>query len=537
MAENVRVKKDLVTRWTHLDGKKSTLKTLCEEYAKWTLPYIFKPTGVDGNTELQLAKDSIGAQAVNHLSNKIVSTLFPAQRSFFRLLLDQETRKLVEATATAAQGGNAEKAKEQVSKAMLQLETTLADTEKEADEYMNMVMYRPQAINVAKNLIITGNTMIYHPEGRAPQVYSLRDYCVQRDLSGEHIEIMTKECKAFETFHPDIQNELRTGGKLTREGNRYEDKSEVTIYTQICLENDGKFHMYQQADNIELDTHGAFWTRKNLPWIPLAWNLIRGEDYGRGQVADYAGAFHAINVLTGSLLNIVAVMGDIKFLVNPASHVDVEGLNKGAPGSYHAGKKDDVSVVETNKLQDAQFIYSMIERYEKQISQAFLLMAQLTRDAERVTAEEIRRDAQELETAVGGIYSRLAATWQTPTAYIVLDQIGFDGLDDGITPRVITGMDSLSRAGEMDNLRMFFLDLQLLNTVPEDVRAGLDVPGLMEVIGTNRQVEYKKFTKTQEQMQADQERALEMQKAQEMNKAGAAAAGEIGKAAVTDEGA
>lgn len=534
MEPSVRVAKDLVHRWTHLDGKKNSLKSLCEEYAKWTLPYVFVPTGTNENVELQNAKDSIGAQAVNHLSNKIVSTLFPAQRSFFRLLLDQETRKLIQMATTKASGGNAAKAKEQVAKAMLEVEASLADAEKAADEYMNMVMYRPQAINVAKGLIVTGNALIYHPEKRAPTVYSLRDYCVVRDLTGEFIEIMTKECKAYETFAPEVQAQLNAGGRKTPDGKQYGYDAPVTIYTMIRLEEDGKFHLYQQADHIELDTKGATWPKNKLPWIPLAWNLVRGEDYGRGQVADYAGAFHAINVLTGSLLNIVAVMGDIKFLVNPASHVDIDALNKGMPGSYHAGKKDDVSVVETNKLQDAQFIYSMIERYEKQISQAFLLMAAMQRNAERVTAEEIRRDAQELETAVGGIYSRLAATWQTPTAYVVLDQSGFDGLDDGIVPRVVTGMDSLSRAGEMDNLRMFFLDLQMLNTVPEPVLAGIDVPGLMKTIGTNRQVDYQQFTKTADQMAADQQAAIEQQKQLEMNKAGASAAGEAGKAAVTE---
>ncbi len=509
--------------------------SLCEEYARWTLPYVFVPLGTNQSTELQIAKDSIGAQAVNHLTNKVVSTLYPAQRQFFRLILDQETRKLIKLAATKANGGDAQAAEDKISKAMLQVEAELSDAEKAASEYMDMVMYRPQAINVAQNLIITGNALIYHPKGKAPQVYNLRDYCVSRDLSGEFIEIMTKECKSYETFHPDIQAQLKAGGMIQKNGKMYDDKSEITIYTQIKLEDDGKFHMYQQADHIELDTEGAVWPKDVLPWIPLVWNLVRGEDYGRGQVADYAGAFHAINVMTQSLLNIIAVMGDIKFLVNPASHVDVDALNKSAPGSYHAGKKDDVSVIETNKLADAQFVAAMVDRYEKQISQAFLLMSQLTRQAERVTAEEIRRDAQELETAVGGIYSRLASIWQTPTAYIILDQSGFTGLSDGVVPRVVTGMDSLSRAGEMDNLRLFFMDLQMLNTVPEDIRAGFDVPGLMRTIGTNRQVEYKQFTKTAEQLQADQEAAMKQQQQLEANKAGGVVAAEAGKQAVQQQ--
>lgn len=537
MAETVRITKDLVDRWTHLNGLKSTTMTLCEEYARWTLPYIFPVTGTNQNTELQFSKDSIGAQAVNHLSNKVVSTLYPAQRNFFRLILDQETQKLMQAVVSQQTGGDQGQAKAQVAKAMLEVEAELASAEKAANEYMDMVMYRPQAINVAKNLIITGNSLIYHPKGRPPQVFSLRDFCVQRDLSGEVIEIMTLECKEFETFHPEVQEQLRTGGIRQVKSNNlaYEDKTSVKVYSQIKLGDDGKFHLLQQADHVRLDTEGAIWPKETLPWIPLVWNLVRGEDYGRGQVADYAGAFHAINVMTGSLLNIVAVMGDIKFLVNPSSHVDIDSLNKGAPGSYHAGKKDDVSVIETNKLSDAQFVYSMIERYEKQISQAFLLMSQLTRQAERVTAEEIRRDAQELETAVGGIYSRLAAQWQTPTAFIVLDQSGFQGLADGVTPKVVTGMDSLSRAGEMDNLRLFFMDLQMLNTVPEDIRAGIDVPGLMKVIGTNRQVEYEQFTKTAEQMQADQQAAMEAQQQQEAAKANGVVAAEAGKAAVQDQ--
>jgi hypothetical protein len=126
-------------------------------------------------------------------------------------------------------------------------------------------------------------------------------------------------------------------------------------------------------------------------------------------------------------------------------------------------------------------------------------------------------------------------SWQVPTANIVLEQSGFEGLNDGIMQQIVTGMDSLSRAAEIDNLRLFFADLQLLNTVPEDIRAGIDVPGLMQVIGTARQVEYKSFTKTAAQMQAEQEAALAQQQQMLATEAQGKVAEEAGKSAVKEE--
>lgn len=497
-------------RWLYLDHKKHSIHSLCEEYARWTLPYVYPATNSE-NVELQLSKDSIGAAAVNHLANKVVSVLFPPQRMFFRLSITEQMKQQAMAAIAAAGAPNAEEASAAVARALVQLEEQLATAEKKAQDYMDMVQYRPQAVNAAKLLIVTGNALEYHPEGRPVQVYTLRDYCIVRDLGGEVIEIMTKECKTFETFHPEIQEQIRHKGLHKVNRNGYEDKADVTIYTRIKLEEDGRFHVTQSADDVMLDTTGAFFTKAKLPWIPLTWNLIRGEDYGRGLVADFAGAFHAVNVLSGSLLNIAAIMGDIKFLVDPASTADIGELNRAATGTFHSGRPDSIKAIQLDKQADAQFIAQMIERYERQLNQAFLLNSALTRNAERVTAEEIRMQANELETSNGGIYSRLAATWQGQLASILLDQTDFQGTDMGILPKVITGMDSLSRAGELDNLQAFFAYLGMLNTVPEPVLQTIRMPDLLAIIGTNLQVEYKKFTKTTAEMQAEMEQAMAQQ--------------------------
>lgn len=516
-------------RWTELDQRRGSLLSNCEEYASWTLPYIFPATNSD-NVELQNSKDSIGAQAVNHLSNKVVSTLFPGQRLFFRLAVDAETRELLMASTALTQ--NSDETRAELERQIAKLDEQLLGTEKRAIEYLDMVAYRPVAVHAAKLLIITGNALMYHPKGKPTQAFSLRQYCVQRDLSGEVVEIMTKEEKSFETFSKAVQDLLRV--REQSKGKQYVDSTNVTIYTRIRLEDDGRYHAKQCADHVTLNTEGAIWTKKTLPYIALTWNLIQGEDYGRGLVSEYAGAFHGVNTLSNSLLNIAAIMGDIKFLVNPTSLLNVAEMNKSAPGSYHSGKENDITTPKVDKVTDAQFIQALIERYERQIAQAFLLNSQLTRNAERVTAEEIRRDANELEVSQGGVYSRMAAQWQLQTAYIVLDAINFVEVGNGIIPQVITGMDSLSRTSEMDNMHMYLIDLAALNNVPEDVRAYVRVPDYMALCGRNRQVDYKVITKTQEERNAELQQEYQMAASLEAQRQQGVVAAEAGKTAIKE---
>ncbi|AGC35967.1 putative head-to-tail joining protein [Rhizobium phage RHEph08] len=526
-----KIQKGLKTRWNDLHNRKTTILRLCEKYAGWTLPYMFPPDNQSPDVEMPIEIDSIGSQGVNHLSNKIVSTLFPAKTLFFRLKVDQNIRDYIETAMRLAQQGGDDTddadLKAQIETAVLAAETELSKSEKRAEQHLDMVQYRPQAINAVKLLIITGNALVFHPEdGGAVKVYNLRDYHVVRDCDGNVVEIMTRETKAFNTFHPEVQNRLRHDAAYRRinsnpeigAGKAYEEWTPVTIYTSICLEDDGKYHVRQFADEIDLGIHKAY-TKDGLRWIPLVWNLVNGEDYGRGLVADFAGAFHALMILNNSLLNLSAIMGDIKFFVKPTSMIDVVEVQNSLPGSYHSGDPQDIGTAQFNKMMEANFIEQQIERYQKQIAQAFMLTQQLRRDAERVTAEEIRQDVDELETSNSGIYSRLAATWQQQTANLALEDTHFVGVTQGmIRPQVITGMDSLSRAGEAYNMRLFMTDLAMLNGVPEDIRMGIKPPQFIQQIAQYHQVPYEAWVMTPNELaarqQQEQQNAMMLQQQQ-----------------------
>ena len=89
--------KTIRDEWTALDNKRSAILNRCEDYARWTLPYLFPQRGTTEQEELSVAAGSIGARSVNHLANKLVSTLFVPYRPFFRLTIDENMRAKVKA--------------------------------------------------------------------------------------------------------------------------------------------------------------------------------------------------------------------------------------------------------------------------------------------------------------------------------------------------------------------------------------------------------------------------------------------------------
>lgn len=481
----------LKKRWDTLESRKGSLHERNEKYARWTLPYLY-PLQEQKDDELDTDLNSSGARAVNHLSNKLTETLFPSYRSFLRLELAEDVIEELQAAKVP----------------LAEVDKALVKGEKRSLRQLDKMGHRTAATTASKYLIVTGNALMYYPDGKC-QVYNTRDYCIVRDLSGTVIEIITRDMKAFETFSEEVQNKLVAAGK----DKKYEPGTDVTLYTQVRLTDNGKYKVKQAADMIELDINDNEYAKKDLPWVPLAWNLVRGEDYGRGMVEDYRGAFGAIDVLSQALVEGVISAAALKFLVNPASVVDVAEMNKSPNGSYHSGREGDIVAVKSDKHLDFQQVRQVLEDYQRQIGQAFLLNSEVTRDAERVTAEEIRKDAQELEMSFGGIYSRFTEDWQEPVARLLLAKQDIRIGDDTIFPVIVTGLDTLSRMGDIDNYRMFTQDLALVAGMPESIQRYLKFGELITWVGNNRGLDYSKFVKTSDEVQAEDEQAMQQQQA------------------------
>lgn len=482
----------------------STLVSNCEKYAGWTLPHIF-PMEFAPDIEMQYDYQSFGAQAVINLSNKIVMALFQPSRPFFRMNLTPEQTKQVIASGLS----------------QAQVDEALSEAERAAMRELDKISGRIAMNELTQNLIITGNSLLNFPTSGSMLNYSVRDYTVLRDLRGEVIKIIVRETKELTGMSDDLQ-------ALAKQKN-VTDETQIQLFTGIQRVGEDTYIVWQEMEDIaychkKIGVH----TKENLPWITLTWNLARGKNYGTGLVENYAGDFHTLSTLAEAELDYTTIVTDVKNLVDPTGMTDVNVIANSQSGAYVPGREGDI-FVHTPQVGDAtNFLAMKVERIERRLAAAFLLNSQVTRNAERVTAEEIRLQAHELEGSLGGVYSRLATELQLPLARRLMKKQ--NKIFKNVEPIVVTGLESLSRNSELDNIRAFFQDLLALSDIPPQVSQRINYGDLIAMLGAGHGVEYKKFLKDEKQVQAEQQATMEAQATQ----AGAVAGAEAQAQAMTN---
>lgn len=502
MADPVPTGRNLPTIWGQLEAERGDLITRCEEYAKWTLPYICQPDHSDG-VEQDKGSVVIGARLVNHLANRVVDVMFPPDRPFFQIGLSP--RAIAQAKQQAGD--------EALAEAIQPMRETMMLQERIAMHDMKLVSYRTKAVEAIKHLIITGNALVRRLKDESRVVYGVRDYVIRRDIRGEPIQIILKDSTHYATLDPSVKAMLGNG--QDHKGDPYHDDSKLDMYTMY--EKKGKrWHTYQSIETVNLED-GPKYTEKKFPCIALTWSLGRGDHYGRGLVEDNAAIFHSLDKVTEAMIDLFGIAADVKFLVNPGSTLDVVKLNDSPRGSYHAGMKDDVSIPELDKINDARILAEAVAKWERELAQTFLMSSSGVRDAERVTAEEIRFYARELEASFGGLYSRLSLEWQHKEAVYAVDKLKLS-LDSTFDVTVTTGLETLTREGQLDNFRMAMADLQLMEGVPEDMRRVINPLKVAQFIFQHRRVDFSEFLYTQAEMQqqrAQQQAELDAARQQE----------------------
>jgi len=441
---------DLAGRYATLSSDRNSYLDRAKEYSRFTLPYVI-PNSDDmdrGGAANQHGYQGLGAQAVNHLSNKLVITMFPAMKSYFKLAFDEETKaQLVEAGYDPTQ-----------------LSELLVEAEQRAETYQQKVAARVAYTESFKNLLIAGNVLMYVPIDGNVQAIKLNRYVLQLDLSGKLTELMVLHKKAFSTLTPDVQHGIRSiKGQLAPKNDDI-----VEIYTWVYRINHNTFAVTQSCSGIQIKDLQEI-PENQLPWIPLRWNSCFGEDYGRGLCEDHAGDFYVVEFLSEAIAKGMALMADIKYLVKPGSVTDIDEVSSAPTGEWVFGNLEDIGILQLEKYADFKPISEVLARYERRIGQAFLMNSAVRRDAERVTTVELRIDAQEMEISLGGAYSLLAQTYQHPLTNLYLQRIGFP-LFEKVVPTIVTGLAALGKVGDLDKLQQFTELMQMPQTWPLPVQ-------------------------------------------------------------------
>lgn len=484
--------------YSRLEADRDPFLRRARDAAKLTIPSLMPEDGHNGTTKLETPFQSLGARGVNNLSSKLLMALMPPNAPFFRLRVDNPELK--------------EAAEE--SDAVADLEQALGQIEKTVMTEIEKSAIRVSAGEALKQLIVSGNALLYIKPGGGAKVFKLDSYVVQRDPEGHPLEIVVKESVSFVTLPDEIKQALQDKQETTQKN----DRDKVDLYTRITRESN-QWVAYQEAEGFKLpDTEGKYPLEKS-PWIPLRFTQIDGEDYGRGYVEEYYGDLRSLEALTKTIVEGSAAAARILFLVNPNGTTKMKTLQDAPNGAIRSGSDQDVSVLQMQKQADFSIAYQTIETLTERLSYGFLLNSAIQRDAERVTAEEIRYMANELESALGGVYSILSQEFQLPLVrrlmYKLENEKAIPELPEGsVSPSITTGIEALGRGHDLEKLDLFVKGMAEI-VPPETLAQYVNFPDYMTRRATALGIETDGLIKSEQQVQ--QERiAAQRQQMQQM---------------------
>lgn len=473
--------------WAECHGKRSGMLTRIERYATLTIRKVCYPDNFDVvNTDDSHDYQSVGAQAVNHLCNKLMLAMFAPSRPFAKLKPGKR------AAATA----------QRMRMTEVQVNDILAKGERDAVAELDNRGQRPKLFQVMRHLVVAGNCLLIL-DRKGMRVIGIKNYIVKRNIWGEVMHIVIRERLNFDELDKDIVALYRK---------QYQDNTQVNFYKWIKREENGSYSMTQWLDEKRLPKqYNGRWPADRLPYVALTWDLADESDYGTGLVEEYVGDFESLSVLAESVVDGGVLGTEFRWMVNPTGQTSVDDLNNSENGDALPGLPTDVAPTQGGNPQAISTADAISDKFEKRIARGFLMGSAVIRDAERVTTEEVRLTANELETAYGSVYSSLAGSLQQPVARWLFDAIELDIKKADFDLAIITGLDALSRGGDLDNFRLAMGDMAAVSTVPPELAARMKWQEVGSFVGQGRGVDLSKFIMTDAEYAATRQAAQEEQ--------------------------
>jgi len=484
-------------RFSALEQDRNPYLDRGRQCAKLTIPALLPESGANGSTSFTTPEQSIGARGVNNVSAKLLMALFPPNAPYFKMDVDD---------LTAQEMTGQEGVKDEIDRAFAAfVRRVMSDFEGRA--------LRADLYEVFRLLVTTGNATLYCPEDGRCRVYRLDKYVCKRDPAGNLLEWIAKETIAKAALPEEVRNSVPdTNAPQTGEAGAAQPASEVVeLYTHIYLNEEGQYAIYQEVADTVIPGSGGAYLPDELPFLVLRYNKVDGEDYGRGLIEEYLGDLAHLEVLSKAIREFVAISARVIPLLNPNGILTAKDLTEAENGEPVVGNKEDVSFLQIERYNDFRVAKEMIDELSNRLSFAFLMNTAIQRPGERVTAEEIRFMARELEDTLGGTYSVQSVDLQLPLARVQIKGLERKGAlpelpKEIATPKVVTGMDALGRGNDLTNLNQW---RQMIAGTPAEQRVDWD--GFATRTANALNVETEGLLLSDEDFQAQQQQQMQMQ--------------------------
>ena len=468
------------------NGRRQFLDTAVR-CSQLTLPYLIdddlssKPT----HKHLKTPWQSIGSKAVVTLAAKLMLALLPPQTTFFKLQVRDD--KLGEEIPPEIRS---------------ELDLSFSKMERLVMEYIAASSDRVVIHQALKHLIVGGNSLIFMGKDGLKN-FPLNRYVVNRDGNGNVLEIVTKELISRTVLGLDLPD--KEPNSVVDETNS-SDRDDVEVYTYVRLdEKSGRWIWHQEAFDKILPNSRSTSPKKASPWLPLRFNTVDGEDYGRGRVEEFIGDLKSLEALSQALVEGAAAASKVIFLVSPSSTTKPRTIADAGNGAIVQGRPEDVAVIQVGKTADFSTAAQMTQTLERRIAEAFMQLN--VRQSERTTAEEVRLTQLELEQQLGGLFSLLTVEFLIPylnrTLLVLQRSKELPNIPkDLVRPQIVAGVNALGRGQDRESLTAFVTTIaQTLG--PEALMKFINPSEAIKRLAAAQGIDILNLVKTEQQIQEE----------------------------------
>jgi len=485
-------------RYDALRGYRTEYLNKADIAARLTLPYLIRDEEQfrGATRDLDTPWQSVGAKGVVTLASKLMLALMPVNTSFFKLQMDDS--QIGEEIPPEV--------KSELDLSFAKIERTIMEAIAASDDRVTI----HQAL---KHLVVAGNALIFMDKEKL-KLYPLNRFVVDRDGSGNVIEIVTKE-KIAKKLLADVIPEY-----LPPENSEdTEREDDCDVFTHI--KRDGNRFIWHQEvhDKIIPNSRGKAPLETN-PWIHLRFNTVDGEAYGRGRVEEFIGDLKSLEALSQALVEGSAAAAKVVFVVSPSSTTKPQTLAAAGNGAIVQGRPDDIGVVQVGKTADFATAYQMVGQLEKRLAEAFLILS--IRQSERTTAEEVRMTQMELEQQLGGLFSLLTVEFLVPYLNRKLSVFQKTGRipklpKDIVKPTIVAGVNALGRGQDREALGQF-LTMISQTMGPEATQQFINPEEVIKRLAAAQGIDVLNLVRSMQEIQGEQQQMQQQQMALEQQK-------------------
>ena len=490
-------------RYDSLTSGRSQFLQEAEDASKLTLPYLIRGNEEysGGMKQLPTPWQSVGAKGVVALASKLSLALLPPQSSFFKLQVDESQLGMEFGPEI----------KSELDLSFAKIERTILDAIAASDD--RVVVH--QAL---QHLVVGGNALIFMGK-EGLKLFPLNRFVIERDGNGQVLEIVTKERiskKLLEDYVPKEDEKESSSISPNEEG--YDDlgKEECDVYTHVKRDNN-RFVWHQEVYGKVIPKSISKAPVDATPWLPLRFNTVDGEPYGRGRVGQFIGDLKSLEALSQALVEGSAAAAKVVFVVAPSSTTKPQTLATAGNGAIVQGRPDDIGVVQVGKTADFQTAYQLMGQLEGRLNEAFLILS--VRDSERTTAQEVQMTQMELEQQLGGLFGLLTVELLVPylnRKLTIFQKTGeIPRIPKGmVKPIIVAGINALGRGQDVQALGGF-LQTIAQTMGPEAIQQYINPDEVIKRLAAAQGIDVLNLVKSvqdrqQEQQQAQQQ-AMEME--------------------------